>query len=161
MFKWFKIVKNQYFGLWLIGLLLFAIQEIPYMIMPLIHLAENPIMEMKATSMFLDVCEKMFGVLTIVVMVLIVNKENKLFSVKSKREIAFFSVAVSVILLNFIGWILYFCGIQTVAIMLIFLFALPPLYYLFISLWRKNYFLLVVSSLFFIVHLTNGCINLL
>ena len=35
MFKWFKIVKNQYFGLWLIGLLLFAIQEIPYMIMPL------------------------------------------------------------------------------------------------------------------------------
>lgn len=52
MFKWFKIVKNQYFGLWLIGLLLFAIQELPYMIMPLIPLATNPVMEMPLAVCF-------------------------------------------------------------------------------------------------------------
>ena len=161
MFKWFKIVKNQYFGLWLLGLLFFAIQEIPYMVMPLIPLETNPIMEMTVNSLFLDVCEKIFGVLSIAVMVLIVNKETKLFSVKSKSEIAFFSVAAGIIALNFIGWILYFYGIQSVAVMIAFLFALPPLYYVFIGLWRKNYFLVAIGGIFFIFHLANAITNLL
>lgn len=161
MFKWFKIVKNQYCGLWLIGLLLFAIQEIPYMVMPLIPIETNPVMEMPANLLFLDICEKIFGVLCVVVMVLIVNKDNKIFSVKTKNEIAFFSVAVGVIVLNFIGWILYFCGLQSVAVMIVFIFVLPPLYYLFIGLWRKNYFLVAVSGMFLIIHLSNAFVNLL
>lgn len=160
MFKWFKVVKNQYFGFWAIGLVLFAVQEIPYMIMPALHLSKNPIMEMPTNSLFLDVCEKICGVLCVAVMVLIVHKENKFFSVKSRKEIAFFSVAVGVIVLNFIGWILYFCGLQSVAIMIVFLFALPPLYYLFIGLWRKNYFLVAVGGLFFVVHISNAFVNL-
>lgn len=161
MFKWFKIVKNQYFGLWLIGLLLFAIQEIPYMVMPLISLETNPIMNMPTNSLFLDICEKIFGVLCIVVMVLIVNKESRLFSLHTKSEITFFAIAAGLILANFIGWILYFCGLQSIAIMMIFIFTLPPLYYLFIGLWRKNYFLVIAAGLFFIVHLSNAFVNLL
>lgn len=161
MFKWFKIVKNQYFGLWLIGILLFAVQEIPYMIMPLFHLETNPVMEMPTNSLFLDVCEKIFGVLSVAVMIFIVNKESKLFSPQTKNEIAFFSVATGLILLNFVGWILYFCGLQSVTVMIIFIFALPPLYYLFIGAWRKNFFLIAVAGLFFIVHLSNAFVNLL
>ena len=161
MFKWFKIVKSQYLGLWLIGLLLFAIQEIPYMVMPFLHLETNPIMEMPTNSLLLDICEKICGVLSIAVMTLIVHKDNKLFSVKTKNEIGYFSAAAGTILLNFIGWILYFCGLQSVAVMIIFIFALPPLYYLFIGLWRKNYFLVGVAALFFVVHISNGFVNLL
>ncbi|MBD5132341.1 MAG: hypothetical protein HDT28_07140 [Clostridiales bacterium] len=161
MFKWIKIVKNQYLGLWLIGLLLFAIQEVPYMIMPLIHLEANPIMDMPTNSLFLDICEKIFGVLSVAVMVLIVNKDNKLFSLRDKNEIAFFTTASALILMNYIGWVLYFCGLQSVSLMIIFIFALPPLYYLFIGLWRKNYFLVGVATVFFIIHLSNGLVNLL
>lgn len=161
MFKWFKIFKNQYLGFWAIGLLLFAIQEIPYMVMPLLHLETNPVMEMPTNSLFIDVCEKILGVLCVSVMTLIVNKDNKLFSVSSKNEIVFFSVAASAIALNFFGWVLYFCGLQSAAVMIIFIFALPPLYYLFIGLWRKNYFLVAVGGMFFIVHLSNAFINLL
>lgn len=161
MLKLFKIIKSQYFGLWLLGLLLFAIQEIPYMVMPLIPLKANPIMEMPINSVFLDICEKIFGVLCIVLMVLVVHKDNKLFSITSKSEKAFFLIALVIIVFNFIGWILYFCELQSVAIMIIFIFALPPLYYLFIGLWRKNYFLVTVSCLFFIVHLSNAFVNLL
>ena len=131
------------------------------MIMPLINLEVNPIMNMPTNSLFLDVCEKIFGILSIVLMVFIVHKDSKLFSVSSKSEIAFFSVAVGVIFLNFIGWILYFCGLQSVAVMIIFLFALPPLYYVCIGLWRKNYFLTAVGSIFFVIHLTNAFVNLL
>ena len=46
MFKWMKLFDNQYFGFWILGLVLFAIQEIPYMIMPLLKLKSNPIMDM-------------------------------------------------------------------------------------------------------------------
>lgn len=161
MFKWFKIVKKQHFGFWAIGLLLFAIQELPYMVMPLLRLETNPIMNMPTRSLFLDVCEKIFGVLCIVTMIFVVNKESSLFAVKSKNEIAFFAVAVGIIALNFVGWTLYFCGLQSVTIMIIFLFALPPLYYLFVGLWRKNYFLVAVSSAFFAIHLANAFVNLL
>lgn len=161
MFKWFKIVKNQYFGLWLIGLALFAIQEIPYMVMPLVPLEANPVMNMPTNSLFLDITEKVFGVLCIVLMLLIVNKNSTLFSLRTKSEIAFFSVAAGLIIANFLGWIMYYCGMQSVAIMIVFIFALPPLYYLFIGLWRKNYFLVIAAGLFFAVHLSNAFVNLL
>lgn len=131
------------------------------MIMPLIPLRVNPIMNMPTNSVFLDVSEKIFGILCVVVMVLIVHNDNRLFSVKSKNEIAFFSAAAGVIALNFVGWILYFCGIQTVAVMIVFIFALPPLYYLFIGLWRKNYFLIGTAGLFFVIHISNAFVNLL
>lgn len=161
MFKWVRIVKNQYLGLWLIGLVLFAIQELPYMVMPLIPLQENPIMNMPTNSVFLDICEKIAGVLCVAFMVLIVHCDNKLFSVKTKSEIAFFSVAAGLIALNFLGWVLYFCGIQTIAVMIVFIFVLPPLYYLFIGLWRRNYFLVGVAGLFLVVHLANAIVNFL
>lgn len=161
MFKWVKIIKSQYLGLWLLGLAVFAVQEIPYMIMPLIPLATNPVMEMPTNSVFLEVCEKIFGVLCIVAMLFVVHADNKLFSVKSSYEKIFFGVAVGIIALNFVGWILYFCGIQSVAVMILFIFALPPLYYLFVGLWRKNYILVAVSGMFFVAHLSNAFVNLL
>ena len=131
------------------------------MIMPLIPLQTNPVMNMPVNSVFLDVCEMIFGVLCVVVMCLIVHNDNKLFTIKTKSEITFFSIAAGIITLNFIGWIIYYCGIQTVAVMIVFIFALPPLYYLFIGLWRKNYFLVGVSGMFFVIHLSNAFINLL
>ncbi len=161
MFKWFKIIKSQYFGLWLIGLIVFAVQELPYMVMPLIPLTSNPVMQMPTNSVFLDVCEKILGSLCVAATVLIVHKDSKLFSLITKSEKAYFSAATVIILLNFVGWILYYCGIQTEAVMIFFIFALPPLYYLFIGLWRKNYFLVIIGALFFTVHLSNAFVNLL
>lgn len=161
MFKWVKIVKSQYFGCWLLGIIFFVIQELPYLVMPLLHLEVNPIMQMPTNSIFLDGCEKILGVLCVGVLILVVNKDNELFAITTKSEKIFFGSAVIVILLNFLGWGLYFCGWQNVAIMIVFLFALPPLYYLLLGLWRKNYFLVALSNLFLIIHLANGLVNLL
>ena len=35
MVRWIKLFGNQYLGFWVLGLVLFALQEIPYMLMPL------------------------------------------------------------------------------------------------------------------------------
>ena len=58
MIRWIKLFGNQYLGFWALGLAFFAIQEIPYMLMPLFHPETNPIMNMTETSAVLDVCER-------------------------------------------------------------------------------------------------------
>ena len=152
MFKFFKLVGNQYFGFWILGLVLFAMQEIPYMIMPFIKLETNPIMNMTESSAMLDVCEKLLGSICIALMTFVVHKDSVLFSITNGREKIFFSLTVFVLLLNFIGWSFYFAGHQSVFVMMFFIVLLPPLYYVFIGLWRNNIILTITGGLFLIIH---------
>lgn len=152
MFRFVKIFGNQYLGFWIFGLILFAVQEIPYMIMPLLKLQSNPIMNMKESSALLDTCEKILGSLCIAFMIFIVHKNAELFSITSKNEKVFFCLAVLVLLLNFAGWILYFTGHQSIFVMMFFIVVMPPLYYVFIGLWRNNTILTITGCVFLIVH---------
>ena len=52
MIKFVHLFKNYYFGISFIGIIAFAIQEIPYIIMPLIKPASNPIMNMQNEVLF-------------------------------------------------------------------------------------------------------------
>ncbi len=160
MFKWVKIFENQYLGFWILGLVLFAIQEIPYMVMPLFRLETNPIMNMRESSELLDLCEKILGSSCVALMTFVVHKNAVLFSVNEKTGMVFFLLAAAVLLLNFFGWALYFTGHQSIFVMMFFIVLLPPLYYVFIGLWRKNTILTVVGSVFLIVHFTHVLGNL-
>ena len=152
MFKFFKIFGNQYLGFWVFGLLLFAAQEIPYMVMPLFKLQTNPIMSMTESSRILDMFEKILGSLCIAFMIFIVNKNSNLFLPAEDREKIFFMLSVTVLLLNFIGWGIYFSSRQSVFVMMFFIVLMPPLYYFFIGLWRENILLTVTAIPFLIVH---------
>ncbi len=160
MFKFFKIFGNHYLGFWILGLALFVIQEIPYMIMPLFKLETNPIMNMKESSMFLEAAEKILGSLCIALMIFIVHKDSKLFSLADGREKLFFILTAAVLLLNFIGWAFYFAGHQSVFVMMFFIVVMPPLYYVFIGLWRNNIILTVTGGIFLIVHFVHVLGNL-
>lgn len=160
MFKFFKIFGNQYLGFWVFGLLLFAAQEIPYMVMPLFKLQTNPIMNMTESSRILDMFEKILGSLCIAFMIFIVNKNSNLFLPAEDREKIFFMLSVTVLLLNFIGWGIYFSGRQSVFVMMFFIVLMPPLYYFFIGLWRENILLTVTAIPFLIVHFIHVLGNL-
>lgn len=158
MVRWIKLFGDQYLGFWALGLVLFALQEVPYMLMPLIRMGSNPIMEMTETSPILDAAEKILGTLCIVLMVFIVHKNAALFSLSDGRE--FFILAMAILLANFVGWGLYFTGHQSLLVMMLFLVALPPLYYVAIGLWRQNAPLTVAGALFFFVHFAHVFGNL-
>lgn len=160
MFKFFKLFGNYRFGFWILGLALFVIQEIPYMIMPLFELETNPIMNMKESSAALDIAEKILGSLCIALMIFIVHKDSKLFSLADGREKLFFILTAAVLLLNFIGWAFYFAGHQSVFVMMFFIVVMPPLYYVFIGLWRNNIILTVTGGVFLIVHFVHVLGNL-
>jgi len=127
MVRWIKLLGNQYLGFWILGLVLFLIQEIPYMVMPLFKLETNPIMNMQEASDILDVCEKILGSLCVVFLTFIVHCEAKFFSVRSGKELFYFCIIIGVLLLNFFGWSLYFTGHQSILVMLFYL--VEPLCY--------------------------------
>lgn len=160
MVKWIKLFDNQYLGFWVFGLVLFAIQEIPYMIMPLLKLESNPIMNMQETSVVLNTCEKILGSLCIALMTFVVCDEKKLFSIRDVHELLFFGISMGILLLNFFGWFLYFTGHQSTFVMMFFIVMMPPLYYVFIGLWRSNVLLTVTGCMFLIVHFTHVLGNL-
>lgn len=160
MVRWVKLFGRQYLGFWVMGLVLFAIQEIPYMVMPLFELETNPIMNMQESSVVLNVCEKILGSLCIAIMTFVVHEDAKLFSLSKWKERFFFGLAMGTLLLNFLGWGLYFNGHQGLMIMMIFIVALPPLYYIFVGLWRKNIILTTTGIMFLCVHFIHTYSNL-
>ncbi len=160
MARFFRLFGEQYLGFWSIGLLLFAIQEIPYMIMPILKPQPNPIMDLPEYCKLLAVAEGILGSACIALMVFVVRDDVPLFSIGSESRKAFFFLACAALLLNFIGWGIYFAGTRTPAVMLAFIVAMPPLYYLFIGLWRGNTPLIVAAAVFLPVHFIHVSINL-
>ena len=160
MVRWFRLFGKQYLGLWAPGVLLFALQELPYMLMPLIRLETDPIMNMTETSPALAFFEMLLGSLCVAVMILVIHEDAKLFSVSTARERLCFAAAVVLLLANYAGWALYFTGHQSVFVMLLFITALPPLYYAAIGLWRRNGPLTVLALAFTAVHVIHVFGNL-
>ncbi len=160
MVRWFRLFDQQYLGFWALGLLLFIVQELPYLAMPLFRLDTNPIMTMSESSLLLERCEKLLGSLCIALMLFVVHREAVFFSAKPGQERLFFWLVVLVLLANFFGWALYFTGHQTLFVMLAFIVAMPPLFYVIIGLWRNNTPLSVCGSVFLTVHFVHVLGNL-
>lgn len=152
MTRWIRLFGNQYFGFWGLGLILFAVQEIPYMLMPLIRPETNPIMNMTETSAVLDRWEKVLGSLCIALMIFVVHQDAEWFCLSEGRDKIFFALALFLLLANFFGWTLYFTGHQSRLIMLLFIVAMPPLFYAAVGFWRKNILLSLFGIIFFAVH---------
>ena len=104
MFRWVKLFGDWYIGFWVIGFFLFALQEIPYMLMPLFKLKSNPIMNMQESSVILDVCEKVTGSLCIIIMTFLVRERVAVFDIGQGVCRLGFVAAVVVLCLNYLGW---------------------------------------------------------
>ena len=131
MIKFLHLFKNYYLGISFIGIAAFVIQEIPYIVMPLIKPASNPILNMSKEIKWIGTVQGIFGILSMILLILI----------------------------NFIGWILYYMGYQYGWLIIITQFAVVPLYYLFLGLWQRNYLLAGTAVPFFVIHTINGIMN--
>lgn len=156
MIKFLHLYKYYWLGFSMIGLIAFAIQEIPYMLMPLIRPESNPIMNMQNEILWLERLQGAFGMLSMVLLMLIVREDAPLFSFTAVRESVLFGCVVAMILLNFVGWAFYYLGYQYGWLIVISQFAAVPLYYLFIGLWQRNFWLAGTAVPFFIIHTING-----
>lgn len=159
MVKFVHLFKNYYLGISFIGIVAFAIQEIPYIIMPLINPSSNPIMNMQNEIKWIDTIQGIIGMLSMILLMLIVRTDVKPFSITTTKDKVFFALTVFMILINFVGWTFYYLGYQYGWLIVISQFAVVPLYYLFFGLWKSNYLLVATAVLFFIIHTVNGFMN--
>lgn len=159
MLKFIHLFKNYYFGISFIGIVAFVIQEIPYIIMPLIKPASNPIMNMQNEIKWIETIQGILGMLSMILLMLIVRDDVKSFSIITTKDKVFFALTVFMILINFVGWTFYYLGYQYGWLIVISQFAVVPLYYLFFGLWKSNYLLVGTATLFFIIHTINGSMN--
>ena len=159
MLKFFHLFKNYYFGISFIGIIAFVIQEIPYIIMPLIKPEPNPIMNMQNELKWIRIIQGLFGILTMFLLMLLVRDDVSFFSIETTRDKAFFILTLVMILINFIGWAFYYSGHQIGWLIVVSQFAAVPLYYLCFGLWKYNYPLVCTATVFFIIHTINGYMN--
>ena len=159
MIKFLHLFKNYYFGISFIGIAAFVIQEIPYIVMPLIKPASNPIMNMQNEIKWIGTVQGIFGVMSMILLMLIVRDDGKLIPIETTKEKTFLFLMILMILINFIGWTLYYMGYQYGLLIIISQFAVVPLYYLFFGLWQRNYLLVGAAVPFFVIHTINGIMN--
>lgn len=112
MLKLFHLFKNYYFGISFIGIVAFLIQEIPYIIMPLINPASNPVMNMQNEIKWIETVQGIFGMLSMIFLMLIVRDDVSFFSISEIHEKIFFNLTVLMIVINFVGWTFYYLGYQ-------------------------------------------------
>lgn len=153
------LFKNYYLGISFIGIAAFVIQEIPYIVMPLIKPASNPIMNMQNEIKWIQTVQGIFGMLSMILLMLIVRDDVKLIPIETTKDKTFLFLMILMILINFIGWILYYMGYQYGWLIIISQFAVVPLYYLFFGLWKSNYLLVGTAVPFFVIHTINGIMN--
>lgn len=159
MLKFVHLFKNYYLGISFIGIIAFIIQEIPYIIMPLVKLESNPIMNMQNEIKWIETVQSIFGMLSMILLMLLVRDDENLFSIETTRKKVFFTLTLIMILINFVGWAFYYTGHQYGWLIVISQFAVVPLYYLCFGLWKNNYPLVWTTTVFFIIHTINGCMN--
>ncbi len=161
MMKFVHLFKNYWLGISFLGMAAFAIQEIPYILMPLIKPVSNPIMNMPHEIKWIEAVQGICGVLSMVLLMLIVRDDVGAFTLATAWEKVFFGLTVLMMAINFTGWTLYYTGHQYGWLIVLSQFAAVPLYYLFFGLWRSNYILVGVCVPFFLVHTINGAMNFL
>ena len=159
MIKFVHLFKHYYLGISFIGIAAFVIQEIPYIIMPLIKPESNPIMNMQSRIRWMDPVQGIFGILSMILLMLIVRDDIGVFSLSTSKERTFFLLAILMIVTNFVGWTLYYTGHQYGWLIVLSQFAVVPLYYMFFGLWKSNYMLVGSTVPFFFIHTINGVLS--
>lgn len=159
MLKFVHILKNYYLGISFIGIIAFVIQEIPYIIMSLVKPESNPITNIQNEIKWIETAQGIFGMLSMILLMLLVRDDVNLFPIETTREKVFFTLMLVMILINFVGWTFYYTGHQYGWLIVISQFAVVPLYYLCFGLWKNNYPLVWTAAIFFIIHTINGCMN--
>lgn len=150
-------IKQYRLGFSLCGLMAFALQELPYLPWALWPPRDNPLAGNTAAYLWLEIAEKVAGILTVALLVLVIRKD----AVRGVVKDRFFAPAAVCLALYYASWTAYFAGVTNGWLIVIGLTALVPVYYLFVALWLKNRLAVVPCVVFIVVHTATNMINFL
>lgn len=121
----------------------------------LIPPTNNVLMENSSVYPILNIIEQVFGIMTVALLILLINKGGK-----SNRKL-YIILAILFLAGYYAAWILYYKGMVSPWLLIIGLAAMPPLYFLFVGLWMRNYVVLIPCVVFGVTHIAITCSNYL
>jgi hypothetical protein len=137
------------------GFILYILQLFPNIIWMLIPPTNNVLMENSSVYPILNIIEQVFGIMTVALLILLINKGGK-----SNRKL-YIILAILFLAGYYAAWILYYKGMVSPWLLIIGLAAMPPLYFLFVGLWMRNYVVLIPCVVFGVTHIAITCSNYL
>ena len=148
-------MKNYVFGFSLMGLILYALQLLPNIIWILTSPANNVLTKNSSVYPILNIIEQVFGIMTVVLLILLINKGD------GRNSNLYIGLAILFLVGYYIAWIFYYKGVVSPWLLITGIAAMPPLYFLFVGLWMKNYVALIPCVIFGVTHITITCSNYL
>ena len=150
-------MKQYKIGFSLFGMIAFLLQELPYIPWLLWPPADNPLANNVPINAFWGILEKCGGISTVALLIIVINTTV----IHPKFKDKLFIISVSCLITYYVCWVFYFLGFTNAWLLVIGLSAIVPIYYLFVSLWLKNYMAIITSIIFFIGHTGSNMINFL
>lgn len=144
-------MKNYIFGFSLMGLILYALQLLPNIIWMLAPPINNVLMKNSSAYPILNIIEQVFGIMTVALLILLVNKGG------GRNSSLYIGLATLFLVGYYFAWILYYKGVVSPSLLIIGIAAMPPLYFLFVGLWMKNYAALIPCIIFGVTHVAITC----
>lgn len=148
-------MKNYVLGFSLKGLILYALQLLPNIIWMLAPPVNNVLMENSSVYPILNIIEHIFGIMTVALLILLINKNGM------RNSNLYIGLAILFLVGYYIAWIFYYKGVVSPWLLIIGIAAMPPLYFLLAGLWMKNYVVLIPCVIFGVTHITITCTNYL
>ncbi|MGM9579023.1 MAG: hypothetical protein ACI3VS_06510 [Evtepia sp.] len=145
-------LKNYKPGFDLGGLLLFLVIMLPNFLWFALP-APNDVLRVSSVTPTADRVGQVFQVLMVAALCVLRNTSRK-----QPMPNLYKAAVVLAVLFYFSGWLLYYAGVTSAAVILLLCLA-PCMAFLLFSLARKNAAALLAASLFLLCHLTYGVMN--
>lgn len=142
------MILNYELGFSLTGLILYALQLFPNIIWKIAPPVNDVLNKNSSTRPTLNNIEQVFGILTVVLLIFLINTGVGIYSN--------FYIGLAIIFLigYYIAWILYYKGLVNPWLLIIGIAAMPPLYFLFIGFWLNNFVMIIPCIIFGVTHIT-------
>ncbi|WP_245647846.1 hypothetical protein [Paenibacillus borealis] len=135
--------------------MLYALQLLPNLIWMLVPPANNVLTRNSSAYPVLNIIEGLFGVVTVILMVVLINKRD------GTNSSIYLRLAGLSLAAYYISWIFYYNGLVAPWLLILGIAFMPPLYFFLTGLWMKNYVLLVPCTIFGLTHILITCMNYL
>jgi hypothetical protein len=133
------------------GLVLYALQLFPNIIWMLSPPTNNVLTKNSSPYQILNIIEQVFGIMTVAVLILLINKSGV------KNSNLYIGLAILFLVGYYVAWIFYYKGVVSPFLLIAGIAGMPPLYFLFVGLWMNNYVALIPCVIFGITHIAITC----
>ena len=130
------------------GLLLYALQLLPNIIWLATPPANDVLKYNSSPHAALNLIEQVFGIATVALLIIVITRAG---TEGHNSSVLLVCAAVSLVG-YYAAWVLYYRGNVSSWLLVVGIAAMPPLYYLFVAGWMKDYFALVPCVIFGIAH---------